>query len=430
MTNQAEEGPKCAEVGPWMMVQRRKGSNQSNKGQSKGSSPHQDKASGSRFAPLHMEEQDKPNDNEETLAAKETSGIVVKTGKNIPTHHQSTSPPLRHDSGKAKPLQEITNRPPPVPRPKPAVSPTRTPLFVSFPTSSSAPALEPGGVLDELSSQETNQSPTVNMDEPMLGSTGGEMLHMMEQKIWRESVDSMDADLTSNTSLMKILLWNVRGAGSGEFFRIMKDLIRQHQPSIVGIMETRISQEKAEKVVRKIELPKCHIVEGLGFVGGIWLLWDDKKVDVQIDDSMFQAITISVKQDNNEWNFTTVYGSPAPTNREELWRYLGDENHSMQGPWLVGGDFNTIASSADKSNFSSHDTSRCRRFNEVINSCELVDLGFTGPRYTWKRSGRGIATIWERLDRFLCNIEWKQKFPEALVRHLPRVRSDHCPYST
>lgn len=32
-----------------------------------------------------------------------------------------------------------------------------------------------------------------------------------------------------------------------------------------------------------------------------------------------------------------------------------------------------------------------------------------------------------RLDRALCTVDWKARFPNAFVKHLPRVKSDHSP---
>src|SRR4051812_17833064 len=32
-----------------------------------------------------------------------------------------------------------------------------------------------------------------------------------------------------------------------------------------------------------------------------------------------------------------------------------------------------------------------------------------------------------KLDRGLCNDEWRRSFPEASLRHLPHSYSDHCP---
>ncbi|KAK7848650.1 hypothetical protein CFP56_004662 [Quercus suber] len=59
-------------------------------------------------------------------------------------------------------------------------------------------------------------------------------------------------------------------------------------------------------------------------------------------------------------------------------------------------------------------------------TCDFVDLGFTGPEFTW-HSRRYGHLIWERLDRGVANYDWLAKFPAALVRHLHCFSSDHHP---
>lgn len=49
-----------------------------------------------------------------------------------------------------------------------------------------------------------------------------------------------------------ILSWNCRGAGSKSFPRIFKDLIKKYNMNVMGLFGTRISGEKAEKVVRRL----------------------------------------------------------------------------------------------------------------------------------------------------------------------------------
>lgn len=57
----------------------------------------------------------------------------------------------------------------------------------------------------------------------------------------------------------------------------------------------------------------------------------------------------------------------------------------------------------------------------------MVDLGFSGPRFTWTNK-RGINDlIQERIDRVFVNPEWWNLFPEARVTHLTRCHLDHCP---
>ena len=58
--------------------------------------------------------------------------------------------------------------------------------------------------------------------------------------------------------------------------------------------------------------------------------------------------------------------------------------------------------------------------------CGFVDLGFTGPKFTWY-GNRHRHIIWERLDRRVATHDWLEKYPAASIRHLHCVESDHRP---
>ncbi|XP_028776957.1 uncharacterized protein LOC114733630 [Neltuma alba] len=67
------------------------------------------------------------------------------------------------------------------------------------------------------------------------------------------------------------------------------------------------------------------------------------------------------------------------------------------------------------------------RFNNQINDCHVSDLGFKGPRFTWKGpqnfSGGGL---FERLDRALASLNFLNAFPDSIVNVLPCTKfSDH-----
>ena len=47
---------------------------------------------------------------------------------------------------------------------------------------------------------------------------------------------------------MRILCWNARGAGSLNFRNIFKDLVKINSPSIIIVLETRISGDRIEKL--------------------------------------------------------------------------------------------------------------------------------------------------------------------------------------
>ncbi|KAA3462706.1 Non-LTR retroelement reverse transcriptase [Gossypium australe] len=116
-----------------------------------------------------------------------------------------------------------------------------------------------------------------------------------------------------------------------------------------------------------------------------------------------------------------VYGNPNPIKRKSLWEALKAAIPSDNTPWMALGDFNALLSEEDKKS-SSIIGKRCPHFREFLESKNLQDLGFQGPFFTWQRGG-----VFERLDRAIANEAWCQMFPQCLITHLTRIKSDHRP---
>lgn len=57
---------------------------------------------------------------------------------------------------------------------------------------------------------------------------------------------------------------------------------------------------------------------------------------------------------------------------------------------------------------------------------QLIDMGFKGNQYTWKRGKEERFFIAKRLDRILCCAHTRLKWQEATVTHLPFLSSDHA----
>lgn len=68
-------------------------------------------------------------------------------------------------------------------------------------------------------------------------------------------------------------------------------------------------------------------------------------------------------------------------------------------PSLVAGDFNYIVGSQEKMGGKQFVDSICsREFRNFIGDAGLIDLGYSGPRFTWCNNRQGTARVWEKID--------------------------------
>ncbi|XP_015959301.1 uncharacterized protein LOC107483194 [Arachis duranensis] len=104
-----------------------------------------------------------------------------------------------------------------------------------------------------------------------------------------------------------------------------------------------------------------------------------------------------------------------------MWSFIKVYASNVNLPWCFLGDFNALLHSHEKRGgaINNHQNA-CKDFQECVSTSGLIDLGYSGWPFTWKR-----GNLAERLDRGLCNVEWKIAFPEAYVKHLPMLKSDH-----
>lgn len=168
--------------------------------------------------------------------------------------------------------------------------------------------------------------------------------------------------------------------------------------------------------------------EAMGFTGGIWLLWDDTILDVSILSSNDQVITVAIHGGKYvDWVFLALYASPRKCLRDALWLYLQKLGRLITMSWLLVGDFNQVLHPDEKRGGRPITSTQTLSMWEMVDDCQLVDLGFSGPKFTWTNNRVGSARIRERLDRAFCNQSWRQRFLNHGIRHLPRIGSDHHP---
>lgn len=100
---------------------------------------------------------------------------------------------------------------------------------------------------------------------------------------------------------------------------------------------------------------------------------------------------------------------------------------NIEGPWCSIGDYNFVLSDDEVFSKRKSDHHRSAGFTDWIFNQAMIDMGFEGSKFTWTRGLSTDTYKSARLDRGLCNLEWKDMFPEAKVIHLPIIQSDHAP---
>nr|GMD95341.1 uncharacterized protein LOC109159904 [Ipomoea batatas] len=226
---------------------------------------------------------------------------------------------------------------------------------------------------------------------------------------------------------MKCIVWNCQGAGGRAFHRVFNNLIHSHKPAIVGLVEPKVSGSQANAICTKLGFPNWVRVEAVGFSGGIWVFWSDV-VNVYVLYTHPQFVLLQVTEGTQAcWFYAIVYGSPTHHLRRHLWNELVMTKRGLTGPLLVAGDFNSVLTQDETSNYSAFSLQRCTDFVDWVHAEGLIDMGFNGPNLTWVKSDQSGYAKGARLDRALCNISWRHRFLGATVMHLPRIASDHAP---
>ncbi|XP_061366774.1 uncharacterized protein LOC133309926 [Gastrolobium bilobum] len=119
---------------------------------------------------------------------------------------------------------------------------------------------------------------------------------------------------------------------------------------------------------------------------------------------------------------TFVYGSPRRCEREILWENLEELAASVNSPWIILGDFNSVLKQCEKVGGMDVCWRSIMEMQDCLDLCGVSDIGFKGPSFTWKK-----GNLQERLDRACANEEWNMAWPNRFLGHLPFFNSDHRP---
>ncbi|KAL0312769.1 UNVERIFIED_CONTAM: hypothetical protein Sradi_5676200 [Sesamum radiatum] len=228
---------------------------------------------------------------------------------------------------------------------------------------------------------------------------------------------------------MKIITWNCRGLARPAARRMLRDLLHSYKPDVIFLCEVKTTHtDKISAILRNSNLCFYDFVPAFNKAGGLCLAWTPSvSVNIVLKYPWLINALIFLNVDPRPWQFTGVHCPAVTSLKPSFWQSLNDIFNSFDGPWLVMGDFNDVLSQVEKKGGKPFASASRNALGDELNFCNLIDLGFSGYRFTWSNKRPGMANIQSRLDRGVANAEWCLLYPKAHILHLPPTASDHCP---
>ena len=225
---------------------------------------------------------------------------------------------------------------------------------------------------------------------------------------------------------MIVSFWNIRGLNSPLKQNGVLKFVRKNKASIMGILETKLSQQSLNDIARKkFRFWRVEDNFQLNPNGRILILWKEDKVNMDIIEKTDQVIhcLATCKSSSIKFHISFVYAFNSIVGRRPLWDNLRRFNSSVELPWILLGDFNNVRSRDEKANGLPVTMYEIRDFNNCCYDIGLSDLKSTGVFYTWSNN-----SVWSKLDRAMVNKDWIQDGLLAqAVYEFPGKFSDHSP---
>lgn len=226
---------------------------------------------------------------------------------------------------------------------------------------------------------------------------------------------------------MYICSYNVRGLNKKSKQTYVRDFLSFHKLSLVGLLETRVKDNKADSISRFVGKHWNWLFNYEHHANGrIWVGWDAQVWNVSLVSSSDQLMHCHVASIDHAHSFLVsfIYAHNDGVARGALWRMLS--TLSVGSPWCLLGDFNVVRNTSEMLGGDVSWDNGMTDFNTCISSLGLSDLRAIGDHYTWTNC-QLANPIYRKLDRALVNSDWLLVMADSQVHFASRGLSDHCP---
>ncbi|XP_026399644.1 uncharacterized protein LOC113295530 [Papaver somniferum] len=257
------------------------------------------------------------------------------------------------------------------------------------------------------------QTNVVNI-QPPIGTPVLQLQSISQNIKSKKAEDCVQVKHTDSESIQHAA--STSGTKNGKEFIQIKTKVGK-KPNV--ITRTQVSSD----FIKKLRLQGIHyqIIHNScdGNKGNIWILWSSSINTPKILSSTSQAITVEV----GGAVITGVHAATITVNRRELWHEMEIAN-TLNKPWLVIGDFNTITSVDEKKGGLNPLKISMREFNDCLNNCGFIQAPKTGLEFSWCNKG-GKKRILCNFDRAVFNDKWLEVYPRWGYKVGVRSISDH-----
>ncbi|KAB2595306.1 hypothetical protein D8674_030756 [Pyrus ussuriensis x Pyrus communis] len=250
---------------------------------------------------------------------------------------------------------------------------------------------------------------------------------VMMTQVWVVAAVFNQPSLISRQGAMIYLLWNCRGLGSDRAVRALHGLITRYRPVMVFLSETYMKTHNVAALRRMMGYANGFDVPPVGTARGLSFWWDNGlKVRIPFSSNFVIDSYICLDASQRQFRVTWMYGTLYRDEKKEFWKWMETTFGPCDRSWLCEGDFNEFLWKDEKSGGHEVRINHHRYLLNFMISTKLFDLGFKGPKFTW-RGTRAGQLMEERIDRCLINVKWQEWWLDTTVTHGLVMGSNHCP---
>lgn len=226
-----------------------------------------------------------------------------------------------------------------------------------------------------------------------------------------------------------IFNWNVRGLNKVARRQVVKDLVSDHQGTIVCLQETKLAQVDDAAICETLGpqfLGNYATLPAEGVRGGILLGFSQDHYQMQNVDIRRYTISATVRRkvDNGVWTVTGVYGPQSDGDKLQFLEEIRAVKQLALQSWTILGDFNMIYRACDKNN-SRVNHRLMNRFRWVLDELELKELHLHGRQFTWTSETDNPTQT--KIDHVFCTRDWELQHQDCYLQAIGSSVSHHCP---